>query len=183
MAVTSLPGPTVFFDLETQRLAEDVGGWAHIERMGLACAVTYSTATGGFRRYLEADAQALVSELQSASLVVGFNLRRFDYAVLQPYTQVALRSLPTLDMLEHLYRRLGFRVSLDSLAAATLGRQKTADGVQAVEWYRRGMLERLLEYCEQDVQVTRDLYEYGRRHGQVKFRDKRWKIQSVPVAW
>lgn len=183
MTTTPLPGPIVFLDVETQRLADDVGGWAHIDRMGLACAVTYSTATSGFRRYLEADAPALVSELQSASLVVGFNLRRFDYTVLQPYTQVALRSLPTLDMLEYLYRRLGFRVSLDSLAEATLGRQKTADGVQAVEWYRRGMLERLFEYCEQDVRVTRELYEYGRKHGQVKYRDKRWKIQTVPVAW
>ncbi|MBI3762832.1 MAG: helicase, partial [Chloroflexi bacterium] len=108
-----MPGPTIIFDLETRKLADEVGGWDHIARMGLACAVTLNMTAGEFHRYVEADAEALVAELQSAGLVVGFNIKRFDYTVLQPYTGVRLADLPTLDLLEHIHRALGFRLPLD----------------------------------------------------------------------
>jgi DEAD/DEAH box helicase domain-containing protein len=102
-----MAGPTLVFDLETQRLADEVGGWTHIHRMRLACAVALDLETGEFRDYLEPDASRLAADLQSAGLVVGFNVKRFDYIVLQPYTDVRLAALPTLDLLEQVEHRLG----------------------------------------------------------------------------
>ena len=61
-------------------------------------------------------------------------------------------------MLDHIYRRLGYRVSLDNLATTTLGVSKSADGLQAVRWFREGRIQEVLEYCQQDVEVTRRLY-------------------------
>jgi DEAD/DEAH box helicase domain-containing protein len=173
----------VFFDLETKYLADEVGGWGNIHKMELAVAVTYSTAEATYRHFSEEQAADLVAELQGASLVVGFNVFRFDYTVLQPYTDVPLRTLPTVDMLQHLYDRLGFRLSLDAVAAATLGATKSADGIQAVEWYRRGEIDKVLAYCQRDVEVTRDVYEFGKRHGFVRYRDRRYRMRKVPVRW
>lgn len=174
---------TVFFDLETKYLADEVGGWDNIYKMQLAVAVTYSTADATYRHFLEEQASELVAELQAADLVVGFNLFRFDYTVLQPYTVVPLQQLPSVDMLQDIYRALGFRVSLASLASATLNASKSADGIQAVHWFRQGEVDKVLAYCERDVEVTRDVYEFGRRYGFVRYFDRNYRVRQVPVNW
>ncbi len=174
---------TIFFDLETKYLADEVGGWGNIHKMGLAVAVTYATADADYKHFIEEQAAELVAELERADLIVGFNVRRFDYTVLQPYTEVQLQTLPTVDMLQDIYRVLGFRVSLDALAVATLNSAKSADGIQAVQWYRQGEIDKVIAYCERDVDVTRDLYEFGRRHGFVRYRDRNYRLRQVPVRW
>src|SRR6187402_3840917 len=89
----------VYFDLETQKSADEVGGWDKISRMGMSVGVTYSTARGDYRIYGEPQVNDLVTELQRADLVVGFNVMRFDYEVLHGYTPLDLTQVPTLDML------------------------------------------------------------------------------------
>ena len=89
----------VYFDLETQKSAEEVGGWDNISRMGMSIGVTYSTAQGAYRIYGEKQVSDLITDLQRADLVVGFNHLRFDYEVLHGYTSFDLRQLPTLDMM------------------------------------------------------------------------------------
>lgn len=173
----------VYFDLETQRTFDEVGGRHNIRKLGLSAAVTYSTDAGAFRHYTEATVADLVAELRAAGLVVGFNVLRFDYEVLRSYTTEDLGSIPTVDMLDHIYRALGFRVALDNLAGASLGIAKSADGLQAVRWYREGRMPEILAYCQQDVEVTRQLYEYGRQHKHVKYRDRNWRVRMVPVSW
>ena len=178
-----MTGPTLIFDLETQRLADEVGGWKHIARMGLACAVTLDLATGEYSRYLEPEAARLADELLAASLVVGFNVRRFDYTVLQPYSSRPLAGIPTVDILEHVERSLGFRLPLEALARGTLGAAKSATGNEAVQWFREGRLEELFEYCQQDVVVTRGLYEHGLTHKHLKYYDRYGRLKRVPVRW
>jgi DEAD/DEAH box helicase domain-containing protein len=174
----------VFFDLESQNLFQDVGGRENIEKLRVACAVTWSTQTNDFSVYWEKDVPALIEELKSATKVIGFNLRGFDYLVLQPYApEMRFASLPTLDMLLDLQRILGFRVSLDSVASASLGANKTADGVQSVEWFRAGELNKVAEYCKADVDVTRRVYEFGRDNGHIFYRSKLGSKLKVDVKW
>lgn len=176
-------GNTVFFDVETKYLAEEVGGWGNVHKMELAVAVTYTTAEAAYRHFTAEQASDLVAELQRADLVVGFNVLRFDYVVLQPYTDVQLQTLPTVDMLEHIYRALGFRLSLDAVASATLNTAKSADGIRAVHWYRQGEIDKVIAYCQQDVEVTRGVYEFGRHHGFVRYRGRGYRLRQVPVRW
>src|SRR5512138_689285 len=124
----------VYFDLETQRSADEVGGWDNISRMGMSIGVTYSTGQGGYTIYSEQRINDLIRELQRADLVVGFNNLRFDYEVLHGYTAFDLRQIPTLDMLVDLSNTLQHRLSLDSIATATFGVEKTAEGLQAIQW-------------------------------------------------
>jgi DEAD/DEAH box helicase domain-containing protein len=173
----------IVFDLETQNLFEEVGG-RDPAKLRVSCAVTWSSLRKAYTVYLEKDVPALIAELKSAGRVIGFNIKRFDYAVLKPYAPSEhLLSLPTLDLMEDLYHSLGFRLSLDSLARATLDEPKGASGIQAVEWYRSGEMDRLVEYCKKDVDITRRLYEFGCEQGFVQYFSRLGSKQKVKVNW
>jgi len=116
-------------------------------------------------------------------LIIGFNLNRFDYKVLSAYSDLDFWSLPTLDILEDVHTRLGYRLSLDHLAGVTLGTQKTANGMQALKWWKQGKIKEILEYCNKDVAITRDLFLYGYKKGYLLFRNKAGKIVRIPVDW
>jgi DEAD/DEAH box helicase domain-containing protein len=174
----------VYFDLETQKTFDEVGGRTGIPNLKLACGVTWSSERNDFAVYWESDASALVAELKSADRVIGFNLIRFDYEVLKLYApQENFRAFRTTDMLVDIYQALNFRVSLDSLAKATLGIAKTADGLQSVEWFRNGELDKVAEYCKADVDITRRVHEFGREHGFVHYYSKLGSKLKVNVNW
>ena len=111
----------LFFDLETQHSFQEVGGRENLKLLRVSVAVTYSTATNEFKSYTESQVQSLVADLKAADRVIGFNILSFDYPVLKAYTQERLNDLPSVDMLQDIYNKLGFRVGLDALASATLG--------------------------------------------------------------
>jgi DEAD/DEAH box helicase domain-containing protein len=52
-----------------------------------------------------------------------------------------------------------------------------------VRWYKQGRIQEILDYCQQDVEVTRQLFEYGRKNKHVKFRDRKGQTQMVQVSW
>jgi DEAD/DEAH box helicase domain-containing protein len=173
----------LYFDLETQKSADEVGGWNHISRMGMSVGVTYSTATGDYKIYGEKQVDDLIKDLQRADLVVGFNHLRFDYEVLHGYTALDLRQLPTLDMMIELQNQLQHRLSLDAIATATFGVEKTAEGMQAIQWFREGKLLSVAEYCCYDVKLTRLVHEYGAQHRQLHYHNRFGKKLTVPVSW
>jgi DEAD/DEAH box helicase domain-containing protein len=173
----------VYFDLESQRLFEEVGG-RDASKLLLACGVTWSTARNDFSVFWEKDAAALIAELKAADRVIGFNILKFDYEVLRPYASGEnLRSIRSTDMLQDIFRALNFRLSLDSIAKATLGTAKTADGLKSVEWFRNGELEKVAEYCKADVDITRRVYEFGRENGFVHYYSKLGSKLKVSVNW
>jgi DEAD/DEAH box helicase domain-containing protein len=174
----------VYFDLETQKSAEDVGGWHNIRAMRMSVGVTYSTERGGYRIYAEHQVNELIEELRRADLVVGFNNQRFDYAVLQGHNDFFdPEQVPTLDMLVDIQETLQHRLSLDSVAHATFGVEKTSEGLQAIRWFREGKFLEIAEYCCFDVKITRMVHEFGMANGQIFFTNKFGKKMSVPVAW
>src|SRR5512141_2228655 len=106
----------VYFDLETQKSADEVGGWNNIRDMRMSVGVTFSTQRGTYQIYGEKQVDDLVAELLRADVVIGFNNLRFDYEVLHGYTVVDLKQVPTLDMLVEVQKVLPHRLSLDSIA-------------------------------------------------------------------
>lgn len=173
----------VYFDLETQKSAEEVGGWNHIAKMGMSVGVTFSVASGEYRIYQEKTVGDLIRDLQRADLVVGFNHLRFDYEVLHGYTSFDLTQLPTLDLMVDLQTKLNHRLSLDSIATATFGVEKTAEGLQAIRWFKDGRFLEIAEYCCYDVKLTKLVHEYGVRHRQIHYANRFGKKMAVAVSW
>jgi len=122
--------------------------------------------------------------LQKAVRVVGFNIHHFDLEVLRPYISWDLKKLSTLDLMDDVKKSLGHRLYLDSLADATLGVRKSGDGMQALRWYKEGKIDEIKKYCLKDVEITKNLYDFGRKNGHVLFysRDAGGKV-AVPVNW
>lgn len=173
----------VYFDLETQKSADEVGGWDRISQMRMSIGVLFSTSSGEYRIYGEKHVDQLIKDLQRADLVVGFNNLRFDYEVLHGYTALDLRQLPTLDMLVDLQNRLQHRLSLDAIATATFGVEKTAEGMQAIQWFKEGKLLDIAEYCCYDVKITRLVHEHGVQNHQLHYMNRFGKKLSVAVDW
>lgn len=173
----------VYFDLESQKTFQEIGG-RDPSKLLLACGVTWSTERNEFAVYWEQDVQVLVDELKSADKVVGFNIINFDYQVLKPYVpNENFRAIRSVDMLQDIFKALNFRLSLDSIAKATLGTTKTADGLQSVEWFRNGELDKVAEYCKADVDITRRVHEFGRDNGYVNYYSKLGSKLKVSVNW
>ncbi len=171
------------FDLETQHTFDEVGGRAYIRRLRLSVGVTYDPDRDLYQVYTEDRVDDLVAALLAADRVVGYNLYAFDYEVLRAYTSQRLDAQPTVDMMVHLERALGWRPKLDDVVAATLGERKSGDGLDAVRWFRQGLLDRVIAYCKKDVEVTWKLYDFGHRNRYVQVFDRQYRLRKVPVIW
>ena len=176
-------GRVLVFDLETQRSAEDVGGWGFASKMGLALAVVYDVDAASYRTYHESDVDRLLVDLAFADRVVGFNIDRFDLVVLSGYTDRDLGRIRTLDLLAEIHKTVGFRVSLNHLSEANLGESKSGDGLQSLRWWKEGRIDLIESYCRKDVEVTRRLWELGRAQGFLLHRDKAGRALRIPATW
>ena len=173
----------VYFDLETQKSAAEVGGWDRKRDMLMSVGVTYATGDEQYRIFSETQVDDLVKQLMRADLVVGFNILNFDYEVLAHYSPLDMHQVPTLDLMADLEEKLGHRLSLDAVAKATLAAPKIADGMAALKWWKEGKLMEIAEYCCFDVKITKELHEYGKAKGEVCYVDRLGQKKSVKVKW
>ena len=184
------------FDLETQRDIQSVGGYQNIHQLKMSVGVVFDSTSGSFETYYEADVEQLKAKLTSGPKVVGFNHLLFDYVVLSGYGDNQKKELskllaaPNLDLMKDLQATLGHRLSLSSLVVPTLAAEKSADGLDALKWYREysltgdlNLLKRIASYCQKDVELTKQLYLYGLEHKKVFFISKNEMLRSVEVAW
>jgi len=179
-----VPRDIVYFDLETQRTANDVGGWGNKDRMGMSVGVTYSTALGEYRIYGESQVDDLINQLRRADLVIGYNVINFDFHVLMGYTPLDLPEyLPTLDLMVDVETAIGHRLPLEALAQGTFGVGKTAEGLDAIRWWREGKVMEVAEYCCFDVKVTKMVHEHGVATGELYYVDRFARKQRVEVPW
>ncbi len=81
-------------------------------------------------------------------------------------------------------RRAGMGGSdLPDLSQNTLKTQKSADGLVSLQWYREGKIDKIVEYCQKDVEITRDLFLYGESNGHVVYQTRSGTTQNVEVDW
>jgi DEAD/DEAH box helicase domain-containing protein len=173
----------LFLDIETQRSAEEVGGWHNKHLMRLAVAVVYDSREEVFSVFEEDRVHELIDTLKTAALIVGFNISDFDYNVLKGYSSFRFAELPTFDILQEISRQLGYRLSLNHLAHKTLNVEKSADGLQSLKWFKEGRMEEVIAYCKKDVEITKDLFLFGLAHGYLLFETKAGQLVRLPVEW
>lgn len=169
-------------DVETQKLVQEVGGWDHVDKLGISVACAYDSKTDQFISFEEKQLPKLI-DLCSERLVVGFNIRGFDLPVMAPYG-LKTQGLDVFDIMydiQTLTRRP--RLSLEAISQGTLGTGKSADGLMAVEWYKKGEIQKIIDYCMQDVKVTRDVFQFGRQNGFIKIQNSETSQTQVPVQW
>ncbi len=172
-------------DLETRKDFSDVGGRKNFAELEVAVVGVYDYAVDQYRSYAAEELSLLEERILAGGTLIGFNIREFDFIVLQPYLKrVALAQTPALDIMKELQEMIGRRVSLESVAAGTFGpeQRKSGSGENATKLWKAGRVAELTAYCLQDVALTKAMYEYGRDKGEIFFQG--WQRRyAVPVKW
>ncbi len=159
----------VVLDIETQNIFSEVGN--DLKKLKVSVVVAYMYETDEFRAFREEELKDLWPILETADRIIGYNSAYFDLPVLNTYYPGDLTQFPQLDMLIEIKAKLGNRLRLNDVAKATLKVEKSGDGLEAVKWFREGNWDDLIRYCKDDVKVTRDLYEFGKKNKQLFYND------------
>jgi predicted PolB exonuclease-like 3'-5' exonuclease len=159
----------IVFDMETKNTFAEVGT-RDPALLDLSLVSIHDSETDLITSYFEEDLGNLWPILEYADVLIGFNSNHFDIPILNKYYPGDLANLKSLDLLVEIRNSLGRRIGLDAIAEATLGTRKTGHGLQAIEWWRNGEIEKLRLYCEQDVKVTKAVYDFAQENGYLKFR-------------
>ena len=173
----------LYFDIETQKSAEEVGGWENKHLMRLAIGVIYDEQAGDYFTYDEKGVHQMIEKLKGSDLVIGFNIKGFDYAVLKGYTLFDFNQIKTIDILEDIYQYLGYRVSLSHLAQSTLNTQKLGNGLLSIKWFKEGNINKVIDYCKQDVELTREVFIFGVKNKYLIFEKREKGLVRIPVQW
>ncbi|KKT39908.1 MAG: DEAD/DEAH box helicase domain protein [Candidatus Giovannonibacteria bacterium GW2011_GWA2_44_13b] len=174
----------VVFDIETKKSFDEVGGKAHFDKLGISVVGAHISGEDKYYAFEEREIPEFEKMIKGARCVIGFNIHHFDLPVLQPYVSWSLKSLKTLDLMEDVEKGAGFRISLDNLSETSLGARKSGDGLQALRWYKEGRIDDIKKYCLKDVELTKALWEYGKKNGHVLFYSKHSSGRvAIPVSW
>ncbi len=160
----------VVFDLETQNFFGENGENNPVD-LDISVASFYDSKTDAYTTVAVDEISKAWPLVEAADALVGYNSNHFDIPLLNKYYPGDLAHIKSIDILESIKNSLGRRLRLQSVAEATIGKKKSADGILAVKWWREGKIEEIKKYCEQDVRVTKEVFEYALKHGHIKFKD------------
>ncbi len=160
----------IVFDIETQNTFAEVEN--DFKKLKVSVVSIYSYATDTYQSFTESELPKLWPILEKADRLIGYNSEHFDLPVLNNYYLGDLLNLPSLDLLKKIKESLGIRLKLADVAEATLDNvTKSADGLQAIKWWKEGKIDEIKKYCEQDVRVTKELYDFGRENKQLFYKN------------
>ena len=169
----------VVFDLETQNFFQEVGA-SDPASLDISVGSFYDSGDDKYYTVVVDDLATIWPIIEKADALVGYNSNHFDVPLLNKYYPGDLRQIKSIDLLEAIKDSLGRRLRLDSVAQATVGAKKSADGLQAVRWWREGKIDEIKKYCEQDVKVTKKVFDYALKNGHILFKDGHRK-REVPL--
>lgn len=160
----------ITFDIETKNTFREVGS-NNPNALEISLLVIHDSETDKYTSYLEEDFPKLWPILERADLLIGYNSDHFDTPILNKYYSGDLTQIKSVDLLVEIQKSLGRRVRLDDIASATLGIGKSASGLEAIEWWKTGEIDKIRDYCEQDVRVTKQIYDYAMQNSRLKYKD------------
>jgi hypothetical protein len=169
----------IIFDLETQNIFSDIGSNNPAD-LDISVGTFYDSLTNKYHTVTIDELSSVWPIIEQADALVGYNTNHFDIPLLNKYYPGDLTHIKSIDLLESIRQSLGRRLRLDSVAEATVGAKKTAHGLIAVRWWREGKIDEIKKYCEQDVKVTKKIFDYALTHGHVKFKDGN-KKREIPL--
>lgn len=171
----------IIFDVETKQFFDDTGT-SNPADLGVSIVSTYrrkldsdfTETEGEMESFWEADFNRMWKYFVEADRIIGYNSLGFDVPALSPYSPPQFTKLPHFDILQKIKDVTGRRVSLNSVARQTVGNAKIDSGANAIlYWQKRdpASLRLLKMYCEADVAITRDIYDYGLKNKSLRFID------------
>jgi hypothetical protein len=160
----------IVFDIETSNIFQDVSSNDPIA-LDMSVVCIYDYETNKYSSFTKETINELWPILEKADMLIGYNSDHFDIPILNKYYSGDLAKIKSLDLLKEIKNSLGRRIKLDTVAEATLGRNKTGHGLEAIVWWRNGEKQKVIDYCIEDVKITKDIYEYAIKNNCLKYLD------------
>jgi DEAD/DEAH box helicase domain-containing protein len=160
----------VVFDIETSNVFQDVASNDPVALDMSVCCI-YDYETDKYSSYTKETLNEMWPIFEKADMIIGYNSDHFDIPILNKYYSGDLTKIKSLDLLKEIKNSLGRRIKLDSVAEATLGRNKIGHGLEAIVWWRNGEKDKVIKYCTEDVRITKDVYEYALKNNLLKYTD------------
>lgn len=160
----------ITFDIETRNTFQDVGS-TESSALDISVVCIHDSLTDEYSSYLQEDLPKLWPIIEQADMLITFNGDHFDIPLLNKYYSGDLTKIKSLDLLVEVRNSLGRRIKLDTLAEATLGKNKSGHGLDAITWWQQGEIEKIIKYCIEDVKITKEIYEYALKNGKLKYKD------------
>ncbi len=160
----------IVFDLETQNTFSDIGS-NDPKDLDISVGSFYDSETDTYTTVSIDELNDAWPIIEQADVLVGYNSDHFDIPLLNKYYPGDLTTIKSIDILTSIKDSLGRRLRLDNVAGATVGAKKIGNGLQAVQWWREGDIKSIKKYCQQDVKVTKKVFEYALKNGKVLYKD------------
>jgi len=160
----------ITFDLETKNTFADANSNDPVD-LDMSVVCIHDSLDDSYKSFLEKDLKDLWPILEQADLLITFNGEHFDIPILNKYYSGNLSKIKHIDLLKEVRNSLGRRLKLDSIASATLGINKSGNGLDAIEWWNNGEIDKIIKYCIDDVRITKEVYEYALKNNHLKFKD------------
>ncbi len=169
------PLHVIVFDLETRKGPDEVGGWDALKRGkgGVSSLVAYDSQTDDHYLYDDFTLEDFARVVEQPGVVlVGYNSKEFDLQIIQNILgrRLAIRyHVDIFDLIkdalerEGRARERGWKLGQSALRSMGIG--KSGSGAHAPELAKQGRFAELITYCRADVDLTRQLLDYVRRHG------------------
>lgn len=181
----------IIFDCETKKFFDEIEG-DDPAKLGVSIVSAYvrkldenlKEIEGMMISFWEKDIAKMINLFDKAHRIIGFNSFTFDVPAMSPYLPTHWPKLKHFDILAEIKKVEGKRTSLDSIAKATLQSAKNDSGENAIKYYRAGdaeSLAKLQKYCEMDVAITRDIYDYVLKNGHLKYKNYWNEINTVKL--
>src|SRR3989338_5882844 len=158
----------IVFDIETQNTFSDVNN--DFSKLKISCVSIYRFSDNTYESFEEHELCKLWPILEKSDRLIGYNIEHFDLPVMNNYYPGNLLQFPYLDIMKEVKSSLGIRLKLNDIAMATLDIKKSAEGLQAIRWWKEGKIDEIKKYCEQDVLVTKEVYDFGRKNKQLFYK-------------
>lgn len=170
----------VVFDIETRNIFQDVGS-NDPTALDISVLSLYDSETQQTYSFLQEDFSKMWPFFERTDVLIGYNSDHFDIPLLNKYYPGDLLRLKSIDIMKSIKESLGRRPKLDDVAHATLGKKKIAHGLEAVKWWKEGKIDLIKQYCEEDVLITKQLFEYIVQNKHIKLKDFSGKKITVPI--
>lgn len=174
----------IVFDLETQKDFNEVGGRNNLHLLKISVLGFFSFKDNEYFVCEEGQLSKFIDRLKRCPTLIGFNIKHFDLPVLKPYVDFDLDKISRIDLMDDVIGHLGFRLSLDSIAYGTLNKNKSAEGIKAIKWFKSGQMDKIKRYCLDDVKITKEIYDFALQNGYIKaFSRNNLDIIKIPISF
>jgi DEAD/DEAH box helicase domain-containing protein len=160
----------ITFDLETRNFFTDVGSNDPTD-LDISVICIHDSLDDSYKSFMQEDFNKLWPILEQADMFITWNGDHFDIPLLNKYYPGDLTKIKSLDLMKEVQKTLGRRLKLDTVAEATLNRNKTAAGAEAVEMWNKKEYDRLISYCTEDVRITKEIYDFAITFKHLKYKD------------